>query len=78
MLSSTTVCWIQARFSSRSLSHRMLWHARFAKYWMDQLVSFDVHLINYPEHASSAREMEEAARSLLPSECLAAQEVGEA
>jgi hypothetical protein len=53
----------------------MLWHARFAKYWMDQLVSFDVHLINYPEHANSAREMEGAARSLFPTGCLAAQEV---
>jgi GGDEF domain-containing protein len=40
--------------------------------------SFDVHIINYPEHASSAREMEEAARSLFPTECLAPQEVGAA
>jgi GGDEF domain-containing protein len=31
---------------------------------------FDVRLINYPEHASTAREMEEAARSLSPAECL--------
>ena len=37
--------------------------------------SFDVHVINYPEHANSAREMEEAARCLFPTECLAAQEV---
>jgi hypothetical protein len=44
---------------------------------MDKLVSFDVQLINYPEHASTARE-EEAARSLFPTECLAAQEAGEA
>jgi GGDEF domain-containing protein len=36
---------------------------------------FDVHLINYPEHVSTAREMEEAARSLLPTERLKAQEV---
>jgi GGDEF domain-containing protein len=36
---------------------------------------FDVNLINYPEHASSAREMVEAARSLFPTECLAVQEV---
>ena len=36
---------------------------------------FDVNLINYPEHASSAREMVEAVRSLLSGECLAAQEV---
>jgi hypothetical protein len=35
----------------------------------------NVHLISYPEHASTAREMEEAARSLFPTECLAAQEV---
>jgi GGDEF domain-containing protein len=35
----------------------------------------DVHLINYPEHASTAREMEEAARSLFPAECLEAQKV---
>jgi GGDEF domain-containing protein len=37
--------------------------------------SFDVHVINYPEDAGTAREMEEAARSLFPTECLAAQEV---
>jgi diguanylate cyclase (GGDEF)-like protein len=37
--------------------------------------SFDVHVINYPEHANSAREMEEAARSLFLTECLAAEEV---
>jgi len=36
---------------------------------------FGVHVINYPEHASTAREMEEAARSLFPTECLAAHEV---
>lgn len=36
---------------------------------------FEVHVINYPEHAGTAREMEEAARSLFPTECLAAQEV---
>jgi GGDEF domain-containing protein len=36
---------------------------------------FDVHLINYPEHASTAWEMEEAARSFFPAECLAAQKV---
>ena len=36
---------------------------------------FDVHLINYPEHTSTAREMEEAARSLFPIECLGAREV---
>jgi hypothetical protein len=36
---------------------------------------FDVHVINYPEHAGTAREMEEAARSLFPTECLAAQQV---
>ena len=34
---------------------------------------FDVRVINYPEHASTAREMEEAARSLFPDECLKAQ-----
>jgi GGDEF domain-containing protein len=34
---------------------------------------FDVRVINYPEHASTAREMEEAARSLFPVECLEAQ-----
>jgi hypothetical protein len=27
-----------------------------------------VHLVNYPEHASTAREMEEAACSLFPTE----------
>ena len=37
----------------------------------------NVHLVNYPEHASTAREMDEAARSLFPTECIAAQEVGE-
>jgi GGDEF domain-containing protein len=31
---------------------------------------FEVHLINYPEHASTAREMEEAVLSLLPTESL--------
>jgi GGDEF domain-containing protein len=36
---------------------------------------FDVHLINYPEHARTAWEMEELARSLFPTECLEAQEV---
>jgi len=36
---------------------------------------FDVHLINYPENASTAREMEEAALSLFPEECLEAQKV---
>jgi hypothetical protein len=36
---------------------------------------FDVHLINYPEHASSTREMVEVVRSLLSGERLAAQEV---
>ena len=34
---------------------------------------FEVHVINYPEHASTAREMEEAARSLFPAQCLEAQ-----
>jgi GGDEF domain-containing protein len=34
---------------------------------------FDVHLINYPEHVSTAREMEEAARSLIPTESLEGQ-----
>jgi GGDEF domain-containing protein len=29
---------------------------------------FEVHLINYPEHVSTAREMEEAAHSLFPTE----------
>jgi GGDEF domain-containing protein len=36
---------------------------------------FEVHLINYPEHASTAREIEEAARCLFPAECLKAQKV---
>jgi GGDEF domain-containing protein len=36
---------------------------------------FDVHLINYPEHASTAREMEVVARSFVPTECPEAQEV---
>jgi len=36
---------------------------------------FDVHVINYPEHAGTAREMEEAARSFFPTECFAAQQV---
>jgi hypothetical protein len=34
-----------------------------------------VHLINYPEQAGTAREMEEAVRSLFPVECLEAQKV---
>jgi len=34
---------------------------------------FDVRVINYPEHASTAREMEEAARSLFSAECVQAQ-----
>jgi GGDEF domain-containing protein len=34
---------------------------------------FEIHLINYPEHASTAREMEEAVRSLLPTECVEGQ-----
>jgi hypothetical protein len=36
---------------------------------------FDVHLINFPEHASTAWEMEEEAHSFFPAECLAAQKV---
>ena len=36
---------------------------------------FDVHVINYPEHAGTAREMEEAARSLFPTEYTPAQQV---
>ncbi|MGO8734944.1 MAG: hypothetical protein ACLQVM_19370 [Terriglobia bacterium] len=36
---------------------------------------FDVRLINYPEYACSAREMVDAARSLLSGESLEAQEV---
>jgi GGDEF domain-containing protein len=36
---------------------------------------FDVHVINYPEHADTAREMEEAALSLFPTERLAEQAV---
>ena len=36
---------------------------------------FDTHVINYPEHAGTAREMEEAARSFFPTECFAAQQV---
>jgi hypothetical protein len=35
---------------------------------------FDVHLINYPEHASTGREMEEKAPSFFPTVCLAARE----
>ncbi len=36
---------------------------------------FDVHVINYPEHAGTAREMEDAARSFFPTESFAAQQV---
>jgi GGDEF domain-containing protein len=36
---------------------------------------FDMRVINYPEHAGTAREMEEAARCPFPTECLASQEV---
>jgi hypothetical protein len=36
---------------------------------------FDMRVVNYPEDASTAREMEEAARSLFPAECLEAQKV---
>jgi len=34
---------------------------------------FDVHLISYPEHVSTAWEMEEVTRSLFPAQCLEAQ-----
>jgi len=33
--------------------------------------SFDVRVVNYPEHAASAREMEQVARSFLPAGALA-------
>ena len=36
---------------------------------------FDVHLVNYPEHASTAREMEKAVLSLLPTESPEGQKV---